>query len=210
VENSDLSGEGEALRKITEHNSISCFPSERSDLPFGGSPEPVKKWFTIYTTPHHEKRVGEHFTQRQIEYFLPLYHARHHWKNGLTANLELPLFPSYIFVRVGDQRERVRILDVPGVLFMVSGTGRKPISLPDNEINQLRAELHLRRAEPHPLLLVGQRVRIRAGALAGMEGILDRRKNGVRVVLTLDLIQQSIAVEVNSDDLEPLSLVRSA
>jgi transcription antitermination factor NusG len=206
----DLSGDGEALRKITELKSSSGFSSQRADLPFEGQSERVKNWFTVYTTPHHEKRVGEHFTQRQIEFFLPLYHTRHHWKNGLTANLELPLFPSYVFVRVGDQDERVRILQVPGVLFIVCGTGRKPTPLPDTEINQLRTELHLRRAEPHPLLLVGQRVRIRAGALAGMEGILDRRKNGVRVVLTLDLIQQSIAVEVNSDDLEPLSLVQSA
>lgn len=198
------------MHKITELKSSSSFSLEGADLPFEGRLEPVKKWFTVYTTPNHEKRIGAHFIQRQIEYFLPLYRTQHRWKNGLTADLELPLFPSYVFVRIGDQRERVRILEVPGVLFMVSGTGKKPTSLPDDEINQLRAELHLRRAEPCPLLLVGQRVRIRAGALAGMEGILDRRKNGVRVVLTLDLIRQSISVEVNSDDLEPLSLVQSA
>ncbi len=166
--------------------------------------EPQRNWFTIYTVPHHEKRIGEHLAQRQIEYFLPLYHTQRRWRNGLTVDLELPLFPSYVFVHTGSQRERVRVLEVPGVLFMVGGTGRKPIPLPENEINQLRAELHLRRAEPCPLLLVGQRVRIRAGALAGMEGILERRKNGIRVVLTLELIHQSIAVEVNSDDLEPL------
>ncbi len=205
-----LSEMGEALHKVIDNipdwNSATLHAKKLS----AASSESEPRWFTIYTAPHHEKRVGEHFAHRQIEHFLPLYHARHRWKNGSTANLELPLFPGYLFVRIGNQRERVRILEVPGVLFIVCGTGRKPCPLPDNEINQLRAELHMRRAEPHQLLLIGQRVRIRMGALAGMEGILDRRKNGIRVVLTLDLIQQSIAVEVNSEDLEPLHSSHSA
>jgi transcription antitermination factor NusG len=199
--------DGEALAKIIQRKSDWNFPPEPSVQPFAVSREAERKWFAAYTVPHHEKRVAEHLSNRDIEYFLPLYHAQHKWKNGLTANLELPLFPSYVFVRTGSQSERVRVLEVPGVIFMVGGTGRKPIPLPDCEINQLRAELHLRHPEPHPLLMVGQRVRICSGALAGMEGILERRKNSTRVVLTLETIRQSVAVEVNSDDLEPLESV---
>jgi transcription antitermination factor NusG len=76
--------------------------------------------------------------------------------------------------------------------------------LPDAAIDALRTGLHLRNAEPHPLLTVGQRARIRSGALAGMAGIVVRKKNSCRVILTLEHIQRSIAVEVDGDDLEPL------
>jgi transcription antitermination factor NusG len=76
--------------------------------------------------------------------------------------------------------------------------------MPDAEIDALRAGLSLRHAEPHPLLTVGQRARIRSGALAGMVGIVVRRKNSLRVVLTMDLIRQSVAVEVDGAELETL------
>jgi hypothetical protein len=76
--------------------------------------------------------------------------------------------------------------------------------MPDEAIDALRTGLHMRRVEPHPLLTAGQRARIRSGALAGMEGIVVRWKNSFRVVLTLEHIQRSIAVEVGGDDLEPL------
>jgi len=164
--------------------------------------ESAPKWFAVYTGFRHEKRVAEHFSLRQIEFFLPLYRAQRKWKDGSRVNLELPLFPCYIFARIG-RGERVRVLEVPGVQCVVGGTAREPAPLPDADINTLRSGLESRSAEPHPLLLVGQRARIRSGALAGMEGVVIRKKNGIRVVLTLDLIMQSIAVEVDGDDLEP-------
>jgi transcription antitermination factor NusG len=164
--------------------------------------ESAPKWFAVYTGFRHEKRVAEHFGQRQIEFFLPLYRTQRKWKDGSRVNLELPLFPCYIFARIG-RGERVRVLEVPGVLCVVGGTAREPAPLPDADIDTLRSGLDSRSAEPHPLLLVGQRARIRSGALAGMEGVVIRKKNGLRVVLTLNLIMQSIAVEVDGDDLEP-------
>jgi transcription antitermination factor NusG len=115
----------------------------------------------------------------------------------------LPLFPGYLFVRIR-RSERVRVLDVPGVLAVVGGNGREPVPLPDEAIDVLRSGLHLRHAEPHALLAVGQRARIRSGALAGMEGIVVRKKNSLRVVLTLESIQRSISVEVAAEDLDPL------
>ena len=102
------------------------------------------------------------------------------------------------------------MLDVPGTLAVVGGTGREPAPLPDAAIDALRTGLHLRRVEPHPLLTVGQRARIRSGALAGMEGIVLRKKNSCRVVLTLEHIQRSIAVEVDGGDLEPLECDKQA
>jgi transcription antitermination factor NusG len=162
----------------------------------------LAKWYAVYTTPRHEKRIAEHFDMRQIEYYLPLYHALHRWKNGSRVNLELPLFPNYVFVRIG-RNERVGVLSVPGVLWIVGG--REPAELPNAEIESLRAGLQARKAEPHPYLVVGERVRIRIGALAGMEGVLVRIKNDFRVVLTLDLIRRSVVVEVDAGDVEAVT-----
>jgi transcription antitermination factor NusG len=171
------------------------FPPEKQFAP---------KWFAVYTSPRHEKRVDQYLSLRGIEHYLPLYHPRRRWADGSIVTLDLPLFPGYIFVRI-DRRERVRVLEVPGVLTVVSGPGCKPAPLPEAEIEALRAGLHLRRAEPHPLLSVGQRARIRSGALAGMEGVVVRQKGSLRVVLTVDLILQSVAVEVDGTELEPIS-----
>lgn len=164
----------------------------------------MPKWFAVYTSPRHEKRVAQYLNVREIEHYLPLYHPRHKWSDGSTVTLDLPLFPGYIFVHI-DRTERVRVLEVPGVLTFVGGTGGKPAALPDAEIDALRAGLSLRHAEPHPLLTVGQRARICSGALAGMEGIVVRQKSGLRVVLTVDLIMQSVAVEVDGTELEALN-----
>ena len=163
----------------------------------------MPKWFAVYTSPRHEKRVAQYFNVREIEHYLPLYHPRRRWSDGSTVTLDLPLFPGYIFVHI-DRSERVRVLEAPGVLKLVGGTGRQPAALPEAEIETLRAGLSLRRAEPCPLLTIGQRARIRSGALAGMEGVVVRHKGGLRVVLTVDLIMQSVAVEVDGTELEAL------
>jgi len=160
----------------------------------------ARRWFAVYTTCRHEKRVARHLEQRQIEHFLPLYRTQHQWKDGSRVTLDLPLFPGYVFVRI-DLHERVSVLVVPGVVSMI-GTGMKPAPLPEFEVEALRAGLDPLRAEPHPLLTVGQRVRIRSGALAGVEGIVVRKKSGLRVVLTLSLLMQSIAIEIDGDDVE--------
>ena len=163
---------------------------------------PEEHWYAIYTTCRHEKRVARHLEQRQIEHFLPIFRTQRKWKDGTRATLDLPLFPGYVFVRVCAVM-RVRILEVPGVVSMV-GRASCPAPLPDPEVEALRAGLDPSRVEPHPLLTVGQRVRIKVGALSGIEGIVIRKKGGFRLVLTLDLLMQSIAIEVNGDDVEPV------
>jgi len=157
-------------------------------------------WFAVYTSSHHEKRVASYFAQREIQFFLPLYTARHDWKNRCEAKLELPLFPNYLFVRI-DRYERVRVLEVPGVLSLV-GFGRTPAPLPDFEIDALRSSVGKGTIEPHPFLVIGERVRIKRGPMTGMEGVLLRKKNNFRVVLALDVIMKCIAVEVAAEDLE--------
>jgi len=171
----------------------------------GGLPGagPQANWFAVYTTSRHEKRVADHFSHREIEHFLPLYRVERKWKDGSRVTLDLPLFPGYIFVHI-PSCERVRVLSVPGALAVVGGTGGEPAPLPDAAIEALRRGVERREAEPHPLLTVGQRARIRSGAFAGMAGIVVKKKNSLRVILTLEQIMQSIAVEAAEEDLEPL------
>ena len=161
----------------------------------------VSKWFAAFTSPRHEKRVEQHLRQRDVEHYLPVYRSPRSWRNGQKVVLDLPLFPGYIFVHI-KRTERVRILEVPGVLAIVGGTAGEMAPLPDVEIEALRSWLQSRQVEPHPLLTAGQRARIRSGALAGLEGIVVRQKNSLRFVLTMDLIMQSVAVEVDGEELE--------
>jgi len=156
-------------------------------------------WFAVFTMPRHEKRVVGHCTERQIESFLPLYHVRHRWKNRTTANVELPLFPNYFFVRISP-RERTQVLKLPGVLCIVS-SGQQLLPIPDDYIDFLRGGLLAHRIEPHPNVEAGDRVCITTGPLAGMEGVLQRQKNGLRVVVKLEMIGRSVAVEVGAAEI---------
>jgi transcription antitermination factor NusG len=160
-----------------------------------------RHWFAIRTRSHHEKSVLQQLTNRGIQSYLPLYRTVHEWTNRRKADLELPLFPTYLFIHIAPQ-ERIRTLQVPGVLNLV-GLGREPSPMPDAEIECLRAGLSLRRFEPHPYLVAGARVRIATGPFAGMEGVVQRRKGCLRVVLSVDFIAQSVAVEVDAEELEP-------
>ena len=165
-------------------------------------PEDAPRWFAVYTRSRHEKMVSKHCAQRHVECFLPLYRKVHHWTKQRRVILELPLFRNYVFVHIPPQ-SRVPVLAMPGVLGLV-GRGHISSALSDAEIESLRAGLEQDKLEPHPYLVVGKRVRIRTGPMEGMEGILLRKKNELRVVVTLDLIQQCVAVEVDADDVEPV------
>ena len=132
-------------------------------------------WFALYTTSRHEKRVAEHLAHREIECYLPLYRSQRRWSDGSRVTLELPLFPGYLFVHI-QRNKRSNVLAVPGALVVVGGTGGEPATLTDETIEALRAGLRLHQAQPHPLVTVGKRVRIRSGALGGLEGIVVRHR----------------------------------
>ena len=160
------------------------------------------RWYAAYTSANHEKRVAEQLEARAVEHFLPSYSSVRRWKDR-RVTLQLPLFPGYVFVRM-ELRNRLQVLQIPGVARLV-GFGGMPTPLPHEEIDALRAGLaggvH---AEPHPYLNVGRRVRVKQGPLAGLEGILLRWKGNWRVVLSLDLIQRSVSVDVDASALEPV------
>ena len=136
-----------------------------------------------------------------IEHFLPVTKSPRRWKNGCTVMIEEPLFPGYLFVRI-DRSARTQVLAVPGVHSIV-GTGKDPVPLPQFEIETLRRSIEVLKIEPHPYLNVGEKATILRGPLGGMTGIVVRKKNGLRFVLSLDLIMKSVAVEVDAADLKP-------
>ncbi len=160
-------------------------------------------WYAIQTRPRHEKRVAEQLRSQSLEAFLPVHRCRHKWKNGVWADLELPLFPSYLFGRIA-MGERIRLLRLPGILGFAASTAH-PTAIPEEEIDALRRITDNMRAEPHPFLNLGDRVRIVAGPLAGMEGILSRHKQGYRLILSIEIIMRSVAVEVSQFEIEPVS-----
>jgi transcription antitermination factor NusG len=163
-------------------------------------------WYALHIRSRHEKRVAERLHSQSTETFLPLHRSRHTWKNGVHANVEIPLFPCYLFARASTY-DRIRLLQNPGVLGFAACSSR-PTIIPDEEISILRTATESLKAEPHPYLNSGDSVRIVAGPLAGMTGILTRRKQEYRVVLSVEAIMRSIVVEVSEFDIEPQKKMR--
>jgi transcription antitermination factor NusG len=157
-------------------------------------------WYAVYTSANHEKKAAAEFSRRGIQSFLPLYRAVRRWSDR-RIQLELPLFPGYLFVRIL-LSERRRVLEVPGVATIV-GFGGLPAVLPDAQIDILRNGLTPElRAEPYRYLTAGVRVRVRQGPFAGIEGRVVRRKNRVRLVIALELIHRALAVDIDEASLE--------
>lgn len=159
-------------------------------------------WYAAYTLPRHEKAVQEQLKLRSVESYLPLYNKRSRWKDRV-ARLVLPLFPGYIFVRI-PLMHRVGVLGTPGIVRLVGFNGR-PAAIPGEEIESLRKFLSLREAEPFPYLSAGKRVRVLSGPLEGLEGVVIRRKNNCRIVVSVESIQRSVAFEVAAADVQQTS-----
>jgi len=160
------------------------------------------RWYAVYTRAQHEKRVAQQMKEHAIERFLPLYEAVHRWKDR-RKRVQLALFPSYVFARLA-LRNRLELLQIPGVVRLVGFNGR-PVPLAEAEVESLRhALIEGVCAEPHPYLCAGRRVRITAGPLTGREGILKRWKGNLRVVLSTELIQRSISVEIDASSVVPV------
>lgn len=160
-------------------------------------------WYAAYTCANHEKQVAAQLDVRAVEHFLPLYGSVRRWKDR-RVKLELPLFPGYVFIRLA-LRDRLRVLEIPSVVRLVGFNGQ-PAALPNEEMEILRTGLSQSlRAEPHPFLTVGRRVRITGGPFTGLEGVLTRKKSSLRVVVAVDLIQRSVAVDVDAADVQAMA-----
>lgn len=159
-------------------------------------------WCAVYTRHQHEKTIGEMLKVKGFEIFLPLYESTRQWK-GRRKILSLPLFPCYVFVR-GAHERRLPVLTTPGV-YMIISRGERIATVPEEEIEAIRRTVEGPfSVEPHPFLRCGERVRVVRGPLEGVEGVLTRKKNLYRLVLSVDMLAQSVSVEIDAMDVEPV------
>ncbi|MGH9403398.1 MAG: transcription termination/antitermination protein NusG [Terriglobia bacterium] len=153
-------------------------------------------WYALYTRHQHEKTAANLLINKGFQIFLPLYEASHRWKDR-TKTLSLPLFPSYIFVKGGLDRQ-LQMMTTPGVYSIVANAGRAA-QIPEEQIDAVKRMVEgPLRAEPHPFLKCGDTVRVLSGPLQGIEGILVRKKNCTRLVLSVEMLMQSVAVEIDA------------
>lgn len=171
---------------------------------FGASTaETPESWYALYTRHQHEKAATVQLESKGFDVFLPLYRAVHRWKDR-NQTVQLPVFPCYVFLRA-NLTKRVEILRTPGVLSIV-GSGGQACAIPEGEIDAIRRVANSRaHFEPHTFLKSGDRVRVLSGPLAGIEGILQRVKNRYRIVLSVDLLQKAVGVEVDITTVERLN-----
>lgn len=159
----------------------------------------LPRWYAAQTCANREWRIASHLAGRAVEHFLPAYRSVRQWSDR-RVRVDRALFPGYVFVRL-PALERLRVLEIPGVVRLVSVAGR-PAPIEEGEINAIARLLGAGyRAAPHPYLHPGRRVRLTAGPLRGLEGAIVRRKNGTRFVVSVDLIARSMAVEVGEADI---------
>lgn len=160
-------------------------------------------WFAVYTRHQHEKAVAQFLGFKGIEVFLPLYNSSRRWKDRIKQ-LSLPLFPNYVFV-FAPMGDRAAIVTTPGVYDFVRQAGQ-PAPIPFEEIRAVRSVVENGvSAEPHPFLKSGDRVRLKSGPLEGLEGILVRKKNICRLIISVALLERSVSVEADVADVERIS-----
>jgi len=162
----------------------------------------LPQWFVLFVRTNQEKTTASRLDHLQIKHFLPCFRSLRQWKDR-RVTLDVPLFPGYVFVHL-PHAERMRVLTLPNVLYFV-GSGSSPAVLSDEEIAWIGRGLKSGNAVPHECLNEGQRVVITAGALAGLKGILVRRVNNTRVVVSLDSIGRAFAVEVDLESVRALN-----
>lgn len=167
------------------------------------SAQPKRSWYVLYTRHQHEKTVAQILTGKGFDTFLPLYETGRRWKDRIKV-LSLPLFPCYVFLNGGLQR-KLDIMTTPGIHAVVSSSGL-PVAIPSSEIEALQRVVKTgARAEPHPFLKCGDQIRVKYGPLTGIEGILIRKKNACRLILSVKMLGKAVAVEVEGLHVEKLS-----
>ena len=174
-------------------------------MSYGGDTgaETERHWLAAYTRARHEYAVARQLESKDLAFLLPSFVRSVRWSDRIKRERS-PLFPSYVFVHVNDD-QRVRVLQTAGVVNIVSMAG-KPTPLREEEVAILRecAE-RPHEVEPHPLMHVGQRVRVKRGPFEGWEGVLAYKKNSARLVVNVEQIMQAVSVNLDGADVEPIS-----
>jgi transcription antitermination factor NusG len=164
--------------------------------------ENSSSWWAVYTRHQHEKAVAQVLSTKGFEVFLPLYDCVRRWKDR-NKTLSLPLFPCYVFVRGGMNR-RLQVVTTPGI-HSILYSGERLAFIPNDEIDSIRRAVSSpTRVEPHPFLRCGEMVRVTRGSLEGVVGVLVRKKSLFRLVLSVEMLAQSVSVEIDAADVEPV------
>ena len=162
-----------------------------------------QRWYALHVRSRYEKAVSTVLRDKGFAEFLPVYRSRRRWSQRI-AEIELPLFPGYVFCSFDPSERRVPIMTTPGVMAIV-GFGGKPIPIEEGEIEAIHRALATGiAAEPWKHIASGQRVRVEHGALAGLEGILIEVKTNHRLLLSVTLLQRSVAVQIDESCVVPL------
>ena len=159
-------------------------------------------WFALRVRSNFESSSVRHLRQRGYETFFPTYTFKSRWSDRIKTS-ERALFPGYLFCRL-DPTDRLPVLTVPGVVRLV-GFDKKPVTIPDCEIDAVRRVVESGlRVSPWPFLHTGQRVLIERGPLANVEGVLTEFKREFRIVVSISLLQRSVAAELDGDWVRPI------
>jgi len=178
-----------AANRLPEINSVPV----RIDAPH---------WCAVYTYPRHEKSVAEQLKTKSLEAFLPTYATRSRWKDR-SVQICRPLFPGYVFTRISLE-DRIKVITVPSVVRILSFNGR-PADVSDQEIESIRLCLGGgANLEAHPFPEIGESVRVCSGAFEGVEGVVVNSKDKCKVIVSISLIHQSVALEIDAKHLEPV------
>ena len=177
---------------------------QQDSFPSEGGPRNELAWYALRTRPRHEKKVHLELQGKSIECFLPLLGEDHHWSDRRQI-VQVPLFPGYVFVRMENKLEgRVLVLRTTGVIGFVGfrGTG---VAIPEEQIQAIQSVVEAKITfGSYAFLNVGQKVRIVGGSLDGIQGIISGKKDEKRLVISIDLIQKSIAIQVKGFRIVPV------
>ena len=191
---------GPTVRELCSNSPGPNSPCPDSPYPGGGVPP----WFALTVKHQHERSVEGALASSGVDTFLPLYRLRRRWSDR-SIDLDAPLFPGYVFGRFA-AGDRVRVLRTPGVARIV-GFGGLPAPVAPSEIDGIRAALASKLPiGPWPYPKPGDRVRIESGPLRGLEGALVRQKDALHLVLSVELLQRSLAIEVTAETISPVRL----
>ena len=172
-------------------------PLDRNTYAPSRASVPRLPWYGIRTKSNHERVAAAVLQNKGYEHYLPVYRRRQRWSDRIVET-DRPLFPGYVFCRF-DARKRLPIVSTVGVVSVV-GFGNEPAPISESEIDAVRAVLRSGlAAEPCPFLREGQRIRVRLGSLEGLEGILLKKKSDWRIVVSVAMLQRSVAVEIDRE-----------
>ncbi len=168
----------------------------------------LPRWYALVVRHQHERRLEPVLREKNLETLVPLYRSRRTWSDR-TKQIDLPLFAGYVFCRFA-YSQRVPVLNTPGVQKIVH-FGGSPVPVEPNEVTQLRMVMQSRLpVSPWPYLKPGDMVRVERGPLSGVMGTLLRERDSLRLVIGVEMLQRSIAVELDPDMIVPLRALRAA